>query len=76
MIAVEAAMDISLDHAIDIYARALCAWRKEEAQRDAHKEALAYRALGDEEGYRAWARVAEKAAALMEERKDALRHKV
>lgn len=63
-------MDISLDHAIDIYARALCAWRKEEAQREAQKEALAYKALGDEEGYRAWSRVAEKAAALLRERKE------
>lgn len=69
-------MDISLDHAIDIYARALCAWRKDEAQRDAQKEALAYRALGDEEGYRAWSRVAERAAALLQERKGGFKHMV
>ncbi|WP_442754768.1 hypothetical protein ACNHKD_17500 [Methylocystis sp. JAN1] len=69
-------MDITLDEAIDIYARALCAWRKEEAHRDARNEALAYRAIGDEEGYRAWSRVAEKAAILIEERRDDLKRKV
>lgn len=69
-------MDISLDHAIDIYARALCAWRKGEAQRDAQREALAYKALGDEEGYRAWSRVAERAGALLQERKGGFKRMV
>lgn len=69
-------MDISIDHAIEIYARALCAWRREGAHRDAQQEALAYRALGDEEGYEAWSRVAEKAAALLQEREDEFKRKV
>ena len=66
-------MDISLDQAIDIYASALCAWKKEQAQRNAHNVALSCRAIGDQEGYQAWSRVAEKAGALLNRPADAFK---
>jgi hypothetical protein len=69
-------MDISLDQAIDIYASALCAWKKEHAQRDARNVALSCRALGDEEGYDAWSRVAERAGAMLKNPADGLKRKV
>jgi hypothetical protein len=74
--AVEVAMNISLDQAIDIYASALCVWKKEQAQRDAHNVALSCRAIGDEEGYAAWSRVAEKAGTLLKKPEDAFKRKV
>lgn len=69
-------MDISLDQAIDIYAKALCAWKKDHAHTDARNAALAYKALGDEEGFEAWSRVADKAAALMRQRDNGIRRRV
>ncbi len=58
-------MDINLEEAIEIYSRALCAWKTFDAPSEARRKAQECAALGDDEGYEAWSRVAECATRLM-----------
>ncbi len=55
-------MNISVDQAIEIYAKVLCAWRGVEAPADAESKARERRLYGDEEGYLVWSRVSKAAA--------------
>jgi hypothetical protein len=57
-------MEVSLDQAIDIYAKVLKNWYGEGASHKARTEALACEAVGDTEGFSAWVRVAKVCEAL------------
>ena len=60
-------MEISLDQAIEIYARAMKRWSGRHAPRKAREKAEQLARAGDHEGHLVWIKVGEVAEALIRE---------